>query len=382
MKNETAINQLVKARTALILDEPFFGALALRLKLIEDASIATLCTDGKVLRFNPTFVSTRDHETTKIDVCHEVMHCADGHPWRIGARDLKLANKAADYVVNDQLMKIFGRLPDGYLYDAQFHGMPFEQVYSILAAQQPPPQPSNGKGQGQNPGSGQDGDEGPGAFTNAARDSGAEETESNWKIATIQAANAAAQAGKLPGILKGLVKAFKETRVDWRAATLKFAQEATANDYTWKQPNKRYVASGVYLPALLNVELGDMVLCVDTSGSVYNVIPQFGAHMQSILDTVKPRKLYVAYVDRVLQGEVDEFEPGDTLTIRKDGGGGTAFEPVFDWVEEQSLTPACLIYLTDLEGSFPKPAPSYPVLWASTTRHVAPFGETIYIDKE
>ena len=40
--NQPAFEQLVRARTALILDEPFFGSLALRLTLKEDSTIKTL----------------------------------------------------------------------------------------------------------------------------------------------------------------------------------------------------------------------------------------------------------------------------------------------------------------------------------------------------
>ena len=46
------------------------------------------------------------------------------------------------------------------------------------------------------------------------------------------------------------------------------------------------------------------------------------------------------------------------------GGGGTDFRQVFQWVEQQGISPECLIYLTDLECSrFPE-EPFYPVLWA------------------
>lgn len=40
--------------------------------------------------------------------------------------------------------------------------------------------------------------------------------------------------------------------------------------------------------------------------------------------------------------------------------------------------PVLLIYFTDLEGSFPKVHPAFPVLWASyNTDKQAPFGQTI-----
>jgi predicted metal-dependent peptidase len=40
-----------------------------------------------------------------------------------------------------------------------------------------------------------------------------------------------------------------------------------------------------------------------------------------------------------------------------------------------------MIYLTDLEGDFPDTPPPFPVLWVSTTSHVAPFGTTIHLNQ-
>lgn len=372
MRNDTQtpIDKLVAARTQLVLDEPFFGTTSTRLKFVEDGSIQTLCTDGKVIRYNPEFVAGRDLQTCKIDVCHETLHCTNGHIWRIGTRDPKRANVAGDYAVNFILKETFGKLPEGYLYDPQFDGMSFEEIYNAL----PDERNEDGDGAGAGPGAS------PGEFTNAPQGEESQ-LESNWKVATIQAANAAQAQGKLPGSLRGLIATLKETPIDWRAATLKFAQETCKDDYTWTQPNVRYVPSGLYLPSLKDVRIGAIVLAIDTSGSVASIIPTFGAHMQTILDTVRPKKLYVMYCDAGVQGEIDEYEPDDTIVLRKDGGGGTDFRPVFERVDELGIEPACLIYLTDLYGSFPDVPPSYPTLWASITAHKsAPFGETIYIN--
>ncbi len=39
--------------------------------------------------------------------------------------------------------------------------------------------------------------------------------------------------------------------------------------------------------------------------------------------------------------------------------------------------PKLVVYLTDLDGKFPKEPPPFDVLWVATTRAIAPFGETI-----
>ncbi len=54
----TAQDKLRKARAGLILDHPFFGALALRLEPQADESRPTLATDGKAppLRMEPSMM--------------------------------------------------------------------------------------------------------------------------------------------------------------------------------------------------------------------------------------------------------------------------------------------------------------------------------------
>jgi predicted metal-dependent peptidase len=98
----------------------------------------------------------------------------------------------------------------------------------------------------------------------------------------------------------------------------------------------------------------------------------------------RPEKMYTVYCDYTVakaeEQDADEFNPED---IRMVGEGGTRFQPVFDWVEEQGIEPEGLIYMTDLEGPMPVD-PGYPVLWVTPDfiQHVAPFGTHVKIPKE
>ena len=96
-----------------------------------------------------------------------------------------------------------------------------------------------------------------------------------------------------------------------------------------------------------------------------------------------PESLTVIQCDAEVQA-VDTYSPTELpAQIEIKGRGGTDFRPVFAELEKHP-TPACLIYLTDLEcDSYPSP-PGYPVLWAVTDdpdqSHNPPFGERIDID--
>jgi predicted metal-dependent peptidase len=64
MRHETPTSlRIQKARTALLLDHPFFGSLLFRLKGRESRSVKTMATDGVSLYYNPEFVDTLNAAT-------------------------------------------------------------------------------------------------------------------------------------------------------------------------------------------------------------------------------------------------------------------------------------------------------------------------------
>src|SRR5437868_6691058 len=91
---------MLKARTALVLSQPFFGTLALRLAMTRDPATETASVDGRRLRYNPDWIKSLSHAQRVGLIAHEVMHCAAGHPMRLGARDHDTFNRAADFAIN------------------------------------------------------------------------------------------------------------------------------------------------------------------------------------------------------------------------------------------------------------------------------------------
>ena len=104
--------------------------------------------------------------------------------------------------------------------------------------------------------------------------------------------------------------------------------------------------------------------------------PPSAAEITAILDEAAPEAVHVVYCDAEVRA-TESFEPGDAIDLSPQGGGGTAFRPVFDWIARSDIQPVCAIYLTDLDGDDFGPAPDYPVLWVSTELTGAPFGEVI-----
>ncbi len=128
--------------------------------------------------------------------------------------------------------------------------------------------------------------------------------------------------------------------------------------------------------------MGPMVVVVDTSGSIgARTLEAWAGEVSAVVEDVRPERLYVVYADAAVQ-RVEEYTADDLpLKLEPRGGGGTDFRPAFAWVDAQDIAPDCLLYLTDMLGTFPDQDPGYPVMWCSTRPgRVGPIGETIHVE--
>lgn len=356
--------RLVKARINLLIKQPFFGTLALFMQLIEDEHlpIPSMATDGERIYYDPGFVMGRTFQDLVFIFAHEIGHCVLMHGLRINGRDEERWNIACDYVVNALLRASGFGMPKDALYDAKFEGMNAEEVYQKL--------PKNIGGSSVKP------------LDRLMRPKGKPTLlEERWKTQIIQAANAAKGAGKMPGSLQRFVDEVLEVRTDWRSRLRQFATERTKDDYSFQYLNRKQLTMGNFLPGLHSESMGTMAVISDDSGSISNrILGIWGSEIASIRDAVRPQRTIVLSCDAAVN-HVNDLGEWDEFKLESHGGGGTDFRPPFDWLEERGIRPACLVYLTDLEGRFPDQAPDFPVLWCSINKRAkAPWGETLYVD--
>ena len=132
MKPLSVQEKMTKARIALVLDNPFFGSLALRLKLEENKSIKTGRTNGKVIQYNPSWIDPMTTNQVKGFLAHEVMHLACKHHLRMKTRNDKLWNIATDCVIDLILRDNKFELPDYSHINECFKDMAAEAVYSVI----------------------------------------------------------------------------------------------------------------------------------------------------------------------------------------------------------------------------------------------------------
>ena len=428
--DETRAERLMsQARLDLLIDFPFWGSLAMRLILVEVNSpkVPEITVNGNICGFNGDYIEDLSPNERMGVLAHQVSHCALRHPYRRNGRDNKVWNEAGDKVINPMLQEANLQLPPGADMDMTYKDSFAEEVYSKLQsqyAQQPQPQGGQGQGQkGQGQGQGQPqkgpgtGDfrdpetepksekgEGEGGGEGISEDEwdalvGSQEDmwgEYDWELATEQAAQVAAKAGKLPSGMRRAIKIHDEGTQNWKDILRRFIEQTVPSDYTMTPPNRRFISQNIYLPGVSKENCPWLAIAIDTSGSITGpIINSFAAEMKGILEDVNPEYIEVTYCDAIVHN-TQVFYPEDSFTLESDlkpqGGGGTAFGPIFARIKAKVIEgypqPCCLIYFTDLENFGENiPKPEYEVLWVvpewqtqkAVDRPGIGFGETIRI---
>lgn len=363
-----AKTKLTRARISMIMKQPFFGQLAMQLLLVEDATLEppTAAVDGVRLFYHPQWVKDHDQDVVEAMVAHEVGHCIFEHIGRRNGRTPRRWNHAGDYVINAMLKDCNFAIGADWLYNPIYAGLSTDQVYQAL----PPEDEIDGSG--------------PGPFDKhfdtAPDDVDGNEMTEDWKHAVAKAANAAEEAGNVPGSLKRFINEAINGKADWRGVFNRFCTERAREDYSYRVLNRKFAAIGIFLPGLWSEAMGEMAMILDTSGSITEpIFSAFLGETDAIRTQMNPSVMHVLQCDCEM-GHVDHFEQYDEFKVEPSGGGGTDFRPPFKYMEDNGIDPRCAVYLTDGHGSFPPVAPSYPVLWLMTTDVVPPWGEHVRIE--
>jgi predicted metal-dependent peptidase len=292
--------------------------------------------------------------------------------YRRGSRDPRRWNMAGDYVINDMLAaEKIGRMPEGGLMNSQLvvagNGTT-EGVYDLL------PENAGGDGVG--------GDK----QWDTCMDAGGSEAdrsagEAEMKVKVAQAAQAAKMCGNLSQRLEQFVGDVLKPKIDWRDVLRRFIDQRAKVEYTFARPKRRWVSEDLFLPSLGGSSLGEVLIAVDQSGSVGpDEVAEFKAEILAIHGDCRPSKLHVYYFDSKVAHK-ETYDPDDTPDIRRYTTGGTAFSPIFREADLDDLELSCCVVLTDLCCADFGPAPTYPVLWITTSATHAPWGQVVEMNQ-
>ena len=123
-----------------------------------------------------------------------------------------------------------------------------------------------------------------------------------WATHAEQAMCSAKACGRMPGGIKRQLKEARESQCDWQAILRDFITATDPSDYRWTPPNRRFVSSGLYLPSVIRSGVGEIVIAVDTSGSIGGQeLELFAGEITAISDEAKPERIHVVYCDAAVQ---------------------------------------------------------------------------------
>jgi predicted metal-dependent peptidase len=368
-REQKIIDKLVTARIALLLKHPFFGNLATRLKLVNaDDWCPTAGTDGRHFYYNTKFIDSLTPREAEFLFGHEVLHNVFEHMMvRIGNRDPRLWNVAADYAVN-QILKdaSIGEMPkdakgkDKGFQDDKYKDWPAERIYDDLY--------KNAKKIDINKlGELMDehvdwGDEGTGSGKDKKEDDGKggsgkpsyskeelKKIRDEIKEAMISAAQSTG-AGNLPGAIQRMVKELTEPKMDWREIIQQQIMSTIKSDYTWMRPSRKSWHTSAILPGQNNDQMIDICLALDASGSITDKqCKEFLTEVKNIMDQYQDFRIHLWSFDtEVFNPKVFTPDNADELLDYQFGnGGGTEFECNWDYMKREGIEPKKFIMFTD-----------------------------------
>jgi len=365
----------------------YSGVMLMGTSAVEE-HVPTAYTDGVNKKYGRKFLESIVSEPkVRGLILHENLHVALKQVVFGRAMFLenhKMANLAADFVVNDIITCIDGvvagtqerivELPDGAVYDEMFHDWSMREVYNYLKKNckgGKGGKGEGGKGQGNPPPSG-------GTQSNDDGDGDGDTVTVNGKTYDISQLDEHDFMGELTAeqakeVIDGIDKALREggmlagrmgakipraisellePKIDWREALREFVSSTTKgnDEFTWRRMNKRHMANDIYLPSVENESIGEIVVAIDTSGSIGSEqITEFATELVSICDLCQPEVVRVLWWDTEVHGEqVFKDNYSDIAKLLKPmGGGGTHVSCVSDYIVKNKVKAECVLVFTD-----------------------------------
>jgi predicted metal-dependent peptidase len=362
---------------ALLIGQPFFAQLLLKLKHVESTDIPTLGVNPTTLIYNPEFLDKMTIDEAVWCVAHEVMHHAWDHLPRIrhyidcgvgpdGHKlDPQLFNMALDYPINDAITKgRVGTLPRAEIIkpclDPKYpESMTPEEIYCDLRKRQQAGEKLGGAGGAggmvldEHDGTGSDGNTLP-AITPAD---------------VVQAAQLhKSLRGEFPLGVDRLVRELsRPSQSPWRILRNFVTTSLSGYDSTsWRKLQRRMIVRRIGIPGRVQQGAGVIGIVADTSGSIgEEMLALFGSHMGAIIDDARPMKVYIYWTDARMHRR-DEVKTSTDLrrllAHPVPGGGGTDMPEGVRCAEEDACD--AIVVLTD--GYTPFCSSKKPLIWAIT----------------
>ena len=383
----TIEESISKLKINLIRRRPFYGVILMKLnELRESDTIDIASTDGNTIFYNREYMESLTESERNFYLLHQLYHCIFMHPIRMVNKDSKVANIAADYLVNyyiDMEKEEFRRnqimiIPpkDALMVESQedkdlLEKLSFEQLYEILYKNMK--KQEQNKNIDDNSESNGEGKSGLGKNINyqnvkedLIRPKNVQKTSSNMRriiqesiITNKMQGNKS--MGDMPGNLLRKIEDLIGTRLPWHKYLRRYLSNIASDDLSFDTPDKNHIYRELILPGPYEDEnrLEDILFVIDTSGSIsdddlnnfmtqaYNICNDFNA-------TGK-----VIFFDSIVQDifDIDEFNIDNNIkrAILGLGSSGIGKSAVIKQITERKnmglIDLRLLLYTeTDLKG--------------------------------
>ena len=377
----TKVESLSKASKELMLKEPFYGFFLLMLNKVWDAKrVPTACVSKNNINYqltiNPDFWEKLSEPHQMGLLKHELLHIAFNHlTSTFDFSDRKLANIAMDLEINQYILESW--LPEGGLTLATYpelnllpkQGSRYYYKELLRAKQEKDKNGTSGcpnfdkhcdeMDQGNDPANHDTWDE----FDDMSEaEKKLIETQVQRVLQEVKEQTLKKQ-GNVPGEMtdKIIIKVIEKPKFNWREYVRRFAGNST-KVYTKKlrrKENRRFSD----FPGLKIKMRQHMLLAIDTSGSVSN--EELKEFMNEIFHIYKQGvDVTIVQCDTQIKS-IKQYTGKNDLDIH--GRGGTEFDPVIKYFNENLKKFTSLVYFTDGEASA-HTKPRGPILWVLSER--------------
>ena len=415
--------RIMISRMRLLCNNGFYGLLLMHMRMNISTEKETAWSDlNDKLYFNPDFLEKVSDRELDYVLMHLLLHVVLKHLNRKGNFEDKYYDKAADIVVNSNILRSnagdlnsislssFGGIQE-YLVPGGDEGWKYsvEEVYQMLRTVITPSDAededeeddaeagsSNSIDDDESEGEeGSDADDESDEKDGARSGLGKEKSSSNsadsysgwdyhnresevreadnslqneiWQERIMQAAsamqrrNSAKDVGQIPAFAQRYLEELKKPQTDWRTVLDEFIQEEI-NDYSFCPPDRRFDDSPFFLPDFneKDYRVEKVLFMIDTSGSMSDdEISQCYSEIKGAIDQFSGKlEGWLGFFDAVVVEPKPFVDEYEFMAIRPEGGGGTRFDIIFKYVTEQMVEEPPVSIVILTDGYAPYPKES------------------------
>jgi predicted metal-dependent peptidase len=360
------MDRIIVARIGLLLRHPFFGNMATRLRIQSaDDWLPTAAVDGRNLFFNTQFFNAMSNQEIEFVIAHEILHCVFDHLTRREDRDPQIHNIAADYIVNNLLVRDRIGVKPSFIdcfQDFKYDGWSSEEVYDDIYEQAKENgkelleqlgelldehldwEGEDGEGEEESGGNGNKSTKQPKYSKEQLR-----EIRDEIKENMMTAAQSSG-AGNTPKEVERMITQLTEPKMNWREILRQQIQSTIKNDFTFMRPSRKGWHMSAVLPGQNFDETIDICVAVDMSGSIGNrQAEDFLGEVQGIMDEYQDYNIKLWCFDTAVYNEAEfSADGGERLEDYEIiGGGGTEFDCNWEYMKEHDIQPKKFIMFTD-----------------------------------